>query len=346
MKNTRTVASLTRTAAMACLASVLAAGTARGQEACIRIMIQDPALNNLVDPPGYETADLGTLGGVLRQGTGDRAMILVPGLGFSGGVFAEFMKAHASDYRMVAVTLPGFGGTPAPRSPSETTSFGEQTWTTAALGAIERLMDGENMEDAVVVGHWIGGTQVALRLAMARPDRVAAVVLLAGSARMTTTDPERAAWISTPERRLISIDKYMAPLWFKTVTRETWDDNNFLPSDYAVDPVRGLRLWREAATPKLHVWVRYLCEYNAQDICAELGDLAVPTLLLEPGLEGAAHDPDNDYMKSLCHDSWDGCIGSGAPFTRRVVPDSRACLWFDRPAEVGSAIAEFLAGLE
>jgi pimeloyl-ACP methyl ester carboxylesterase len=326
--------------------SLAATEVARGQETCSRIMIQDPALNNLVDPPGSETAAPGTLGGVLREGTGERTMILVPGLGFGGGVFTEFMAAHAADYRMLAVTLPGFGGTAAPASPPETTSFGEQTWTTAALGALERLMDAEGLEDAVVVGHWIGGTQIALRLAMARPHRVAAVVLLAGSARMTTTDPERAAWISTPERRLVSVDKYMAPLWFKTVTRETWDDNNFLPSDYAVDPVRGLRLWREAASPKLHVWVRYLCEYNAQDICAQLGGLTVPTLLLEPGLEGAAHDPENDYMRSFCHDSWDGCLGGDAPFTRRVIPNSRACLWFDRPAEVGGAIAEFLAGLE
>jgi pimeloyl-ACP methyl ester carboxylesterase len=346
MKNTGTVASLRRTAAMACLASALATGTARGQETCTRIMIQDPALNNLVDPPGYETADLGTLGGVLREGTGDRAMILVPGLGFSGGVFAEFMKAHAGDFRMVAVTLPGFGETAAPPSPSETTSFGEQTWTTAALRAIERLMDGENMEDAVVVGHWIGGTQIALRLAMARPDRVAAVVLLAGSARMTTTDPERAAWISTPERRLVSVDKYMAPLWFKTVTRETWDDNNFLPGDYAVDPVRGLRLWREAATPKLHVWVRYLCEFNAQDICTELTGLRVPTLLLEPGLDGIQHDPDNNYMAAFCHESWDACADGNAMITRRTVPDSRACLWFDQPEQVSRALQEFLVKVE
>jgi hypothetical protein len=38
--------------------------------------------------------------------------------------------------------------------------------------------------------------------------------------------------------------------------RETWDDNNFLPGDYAVNPILGLRLWREAASPQVHVWIR------------------------------------------------------------------------------------------
>ena len=70
-----------------------------GQPSCDRIMVQDPALNNLVDPPGYKTARPGALGEVLRAGTGARAMILIPGLGFGGSVFNEFMEGLAGQYR-------------------------------------------------------------------------------------------------------------------------------------------------------------------------------------------------------------------------------------------------------
>jgi len=313
-----------------------------GQQSCKRIMMQDSTLNNLADPGGYKTAMLGTLGGVMRTGTGSQAMILIPGLGFGGSVFSEFMEGLADKYRMYAVTLPGFGGTAAPPCPSEKTSFGEQTWTNAALGAIENFIEDEGIQKPVVVGHWLTGTQIALRLAMKQPEKVKAVVILAGSARMVPTDTTYVSAWMTKERRVAAVDNYMAPRWFKTVTRETWDDNNFLPGDYAVNPVRGLRLWREAAIPKLHVWVGYLCEFYAQDISLEMNEVGVPTLILRPGLEGIHHDPGNNYMEMFCHKSWEGCIENNPRITVRTINSSRACLWFDQPQEVNKTVVEFL----
>ena len=324
------------------MASVPAVGR---QQTIKRIQAQDPALNNLVDPSDYKTGARSALGDVVRTGTGTQAMILIPGLGFSARVFDEFTAPLASEYRMYAVTLQGFGGTPAPPSPPEATSFGDQTWTNAALGAIEKLIADEHLDRPIIVGHWLTGTQIALRLALKHPGSVGAVVLLAGSARMTVSDPAQAARIATPQARVASIDRYMAPLWFKTVTRETWDDNNFLPGDYAVNPVIGLRLWREAAAPRLHVWVRYLCEFNAQDICSEVGGLSVPTLLLKPGLEGAYHDADNDYLRGFTDGSWQGCVGQNAKITVATIPNARVCLWCDQPEAVRKAVTGFLDGV-
>ncbi len=335
-----------RVTVLAGLVALVAAPSLQGEQSCKRILVQDPALNNLVDPPGYKTAKLGSLGGVVRTGTGAQAMILIPGLGFGGEVFQELTARFTDGYSTYAVTLPGFDGTAAPPSPSETTSFGAQTWTNAALGAIERLLDDEGVRNPILVGHWLTGTQLALRLALKRPDEVKAVVILAGSARMTTSDPARAPYLATLERRVAAIDSYMAPLWFKTVTRETWDDNNFLPGDYAVDAVLGLRLWRQAARPPLHVWVRYLCEFNAQDTSLEMGQLTVPTLLLKPGLEGLSHGPGEDYMESYCHKSWDGSVEANPKITVKTIPASRVCLWFDQPEAVEGAIKAFLKGLE
>ncbi len=295
------------------------------QQACKRILVQDASLDNLVDPPGYASAALGTLGGVQRAGQGKQALILVPGLGFGAGIFDEFLQRHAQEFTMYAVTLAGFGGTPAPPSPSATTSFGDQTWTNAALGALEKLIVDEHLERPIVAGHWLGGTQIALRLAGRRPQQVKAVVLFAGSACMTSADPGRAAQLATLEGRVAAIDQYMAPKWFKTVTRETWDDNNFLPGDYARDPVRGLRLWRAAATPPLHVWVRYLCEFNAQD-AARAGSVGSSASRASPSSSCTMRAP---VRGSTSRSRSTGCCTSSS---RHYAEGARfVCVWPVRP---------------
>jgi pimeloyl-ACP methyl ester carboxylesterase len=326
--------------AMACLALVVT--PAHAQDSCIRILAQDSTLNNLVDPPGYKPARLGTLGAVKRSGTGEQAIILIPGLGFGGDIFDELTPRLSKSYRKYAVTLPGFGGTPAPPAPGGKVSFADQTWTTGALTAIEKLIEEEHLQSPIVIGHWLTGTQLALRLAMRHPQQIKAVVLLAGSAKMVLTDTTFARYYATLERRVASVDGYLAARWFKTVTRETWDDNNFLPGDYATHPVRGLRLWREAASPDLHVWVRYLCEFDAQDISLELDRVAVPTLLLRPGLEGNWHQPGQDYMRAYCYDSWEGRIERHPKVAVKNIPDARVCMWFDQPQRVEAAITTFL----
>lgn len=314
------------------------------QQTCVRIMKQDTSLNNLVDPPGYRTAEPGTVGGVLQIGTGTTPMVLIAGAGFGGDVFTEFMDAHSADYRMYAVTLPGFGGTTAPPSPGEKTSFGEQTWTTNALTGLERMIERQGIDDAIIVGHWLIGTQVAVRYAVKHPEKVKGVILLSGTPLWNIVDTEYAKYYDTPEKRVASIDGFLASRWFKTVTRETWDDNNFLPQDYAVNPVRALRLWREAAEPPLHVWVRYLCEFNASQLCPDLQSLTVPVLALKPGLQGIWAEAGQNYMEdTYCHKSWDGCAGSNPKFSMMTIPNSRICMWFDQPEKVSAAIKEFVS---
>ena len=160
----------------ACAALVLVATNLHAQNACPRIMKQDTTLNNLVDPPGYVTAQPGTLGNVLEIGDGPQHMILIPGLGFGGEVFRSFMESNSSRYHMYAVTLPGCGGTPELPAPPEGTSFGEQTWANSALSAIEKLIETEQLQNTVIVGHWLTGTQIALRLAMKHPSHITAVI--------------------------------------------------------------------------------------------------------------------------------------------------------------------------
>lgn len=190
---------------------VLLAASAKGQQTIQRILKQDSTLNNLVDPPGYQTATLGTLGKVEKVGSGLQAMILIPGLGFSGDIFKGYMSAHEKDFTMYAVTFPGFGGTPAPPCPPESTSMGQQTWTNGAVNAIEKLIENEKIERPIILGHWIGGTQAALRLALRHPDKIKGVIIPSGSACFVLTDTTRMPPHPPLQYRINVTDQYMAP---------------------------------------------------------------------------------------------------------------------------------------
>lgn len=320
--------------------------TSFSQQSCPRIMVQDSSLNNLVDPVGYKTGTLGELGRVDKMGTGRQAMILIPGMGMGGGVFKDFMEANKDKYTMYAVTLPGIDGTPAPPLPPESVSFGQTPWTNGAFTAIEKLIENEKIERPILVGNWMTGTQLALRLALKYPDKIKAVIIPSGYACMVMTDTSVYKPHPPLETRIAGIDKYMIPRWFKTVTRDTWDDNNYMPHDYAVNPIMGLRIWREAAEPALHVWVRYLNEFYCQDIAQQLDSLTVPTLLLYPGLEGLYSDPNQNYMYASCHTSWASSAPNHKLITSVTIPNSRICMWIDQPEKFNDEMSKFLAGVK
>ncbi len=334
---------LIRLAAMGLLVAVMAPGVSVGQTPS---MAQDPSLNNLRHPPGTETVAEGTLGHVGRFGAGRKTMLLIPGIGFGDGVWTEFMERHKTEYTMFAITLPGFGGSKPLAMPSDESKFSDTPWIRSALQAIDSLLDKENIEKVIIVGHWALATQIALRLALDQPDRVEAVVIIGGVLKMYyESNPATMNW--TIEQRRIFADA-MGTRWFKTVTRRTWDDNNFMSYDYAVNPRRGLYLWREAQAPTLPVWVRYLLEFYAMDLSANLKDLRVPALVAQPGFDDPAFyvEPGKNYMRNSCIDSWKGAAEMSSLLEFVMIPKSRLFIQYDQPEALDRAIAAFLGKLK
>ena len=307
-----------------------------------RSMTQDPALNNLQHPAGLATVAPGTLGHVRKLGDGPRKMVLIPGLGFGDGIWSEFMERHRTDATMYAVTLPGFGGTPPLAMPAEGSPFADTPWTRSAIQAIETLLDQERLARVTIVAHWALATQIALRLALDHPDRVEAVVLVGGPLKVYYESPPGIlTW--TPAQRAQFVEG-MAQRWFKTVTRGTWDDNNFMSYDYATNPRRGLFLWREAQGPSLPVWIRYLLEFYSIDMAPRLKDLRVPVLVVQPGFDDPGHyvEPDRNYMRSLCLDSWRGAAELSDRLEFVTIPRSRLFVMYDQPDELDRAVEQFL----
>lgn len=119
---------------------------------------------------------------VVRQweaGHGD-TIVLVHGIGMGQQYFGLLRDALLLHANVVAVDLPGFGSSPEPKVSLPMNELAD------LLGAaLDDLFDAP----IVALGHSMG-TQVVAELAVARPDLVRAVVLIAP----TVNDQERQAW--------------------------------------------------------------------------------------------------------------------------------------------------------
>lgn len=320
-------------------ALVLAASAAVAQP---RSMAQDPALDNLRHAAGADTAQPNTLGRVRQVGTGPRRMVLIPGLGFGDSVWTEFMERHKAAFTMYAVTLPGFGGTAPPPMPAAGSRYADTPWTKSALAAILTLLDREKIDRVTLVAHWALATQLALQLALDHPDRVEAVVIVGGPLKSYYDNtPGMLEWTAAQRA---GYAEGMAAKWFRAVTRQTWDDNNFMSYDYAINPRRGLFLWREAQAPSMPVWIRYLLEFYTFDQSAALATLRVPALVVQPGFDdpGFQPEPGWNYMRNLCLDSWKGVTTLSPRLQFVTIPQSRLFVMFDQPDALDRALGSFL----
>jgi len=321
---------------------VLAAAPAFSQTP---VLLQDSTLNNLEHVPGYVTAPLGTLGGIVERGTGKVDMILVSGSGMGASAFEGFMKRNEKRYHMLAVTLPGFEGTPAPPMPPSGTSYGDQTWTHAAAEAIVRLIDERRLHRPIMVGHYVNGSQVAMQVTVAHPELIRALVLLAGTPRYEPVKASRF-WPKdlTLEQKVSAVDQFSAPRWVKTVTRETWDSNNWKTTDMSVvDSARGTRFRNMTNDAPLPVLIRYLCEFHASDLWPDLDRLQRPLLLVQPHFTAALRaDTTRSYLAGYLEEPWRGRLENRPHTATAVVDDAGIMVMDDQPAIVDRRVAEFV----
>lgn len=299
---------------------------------------QDSTLNNLAHEPAYETAPLGTIGRVEVRGSGSSDVLLIPGWGFGAEVFEQFMQANSAGYRMVAVSLPGFGGTSAPPMPPPGTSYGDATWMRAATEALVNVIRTHQLRKPVVIGHFLVGSQIAVHLAAKHPDLVGGLIIVGGEP-MRGVAPGRPP-ISRAARAAF-VDTALAPKWFKTVTRETFDANNYKAFWYATDSTRAAFLWKQSAAVPLAVMIRYLCEYTAMDTMDDFARLAVNTRILIPGFPSEFRaDSSRKSAMNLFVDAWDLLRGTNPFISIDIVPDARTFITDDQPDAIVRAIRQ------
>ncbi len=101
---------------------------------------------------------------VEQRGAGP-TVIFIPGLASGTGTFDASVKSAGVDARLVA--LAGFAGAPPTEGPFFETR----------LRALRGYLAKEDLRDVVVVGHILGGV-MAMKLAIAEPERVGSILII------------------------------------------------------------------------------------------------------------------------------------------------------------------------
>lgn len=112
---------------------------------------------------------------------GAPAVVLIHGVGMASEVWAPQIDALAAFHDVIALDMPGHGGSSLPPEDARLSDYADQ---------VVALMDGLGLSSAALVGHSMGAL-VALEVALAHPARVRAVAAL------------NAVFCRTPEQRAV-----------------------------------------------------------------------------------------------------------------------------------------------
>ncbi len=305
------------------------------------ILLKAQEINNFSHPEGYSPGEWGELGEVQEFGSGDKSMILLPGWGFDFTIFQNFIEEYKSDFKIYAVTLPGFGNTPAPPMPEDPANFQDLNWTKGILEGMNQLIEKENITNTILVSYFTYSNMIAMRFAMDNPEKVSKVIVMSGMAKFTSTYP-----VYEPrnlDQRIAYVERYLGPQWFKTVDKTTWDNGNFHKKMFAKDSVRSFGYWDMMSEVPIPTAVRYLCEYYCTDLSLEYSKLNVPVLVVLPSFtEELLTRTETSYLAPFFHHSWIGARPASDSISIIALTDTNAMMVEDQPEKLFGVINEFL----
>lgn len=298
-------------------------------------------INNFEHPENYETGMLGELGEVKEFGSGDKSMILLPGWGFDWTIFQGFIDQYKENYKIYAITFPGFGDTPAPPIPDDPGNFKDLQWTNGIIKGIQDLIKEENLVKPTLVSYFTYSNVIALRMALDNPDDFSNVIIMSGMAKFTSNMVSYEP--SSLSGRIYYVEKSLGPNWFKSVTKETWDNGNFLPATFVRDSIEAKKYWDMMSSVPIPTMVRYLCEYYCTDLSLEYEKLAIPVLVVIPSFtDELLYNANTNYFASFFHYSWLGAKPANENFAIVTIKDSHAFIAEDQPEKLYGVIDEFL----
>ena len=304
----------------------------------------DLSRNNFCFPYDYKTLADNQPPQIVKKGRGRVSLILIPGVYSSKDVFDGFMTRNDAQYDFYVVTPSGLHGTPARPLPPETTSYGELTWTRRLERDILDLIGREKLKKPVIVAHGFPGSLIADELAVQRPDLLGGVIDVAVMPVQFFPSPKDPDFKrpAAPWERIEYVNVSWAQKWFRYVTPETWESNNYPTEMFSNDPSRAEQARQQVESAPLEVKIRYLSEFMAADHTAEFASLKVPLLALVPGFnEKFLADPANRFYKIAFQDSWEP-LSKNPQVQCTKIPDARALILHDEPKLADDAIAAFV----
>ncbi len=298
----------------------------------------DTTLNNLVHAANYQTSKWGSLTYEVF-GKGKQPMIILPGAGFDASLFRKFMDDHLQDYTMYVITLPGYSGTHAYPMPSRKESYSQQNWINGVMKGILQLIETQGLQRPVLVGHQLISPHIALRLAAEHGEKFSKVIIIGAPAELKSPPPYDTLGHAN---RVKFTDKYLAPMWFKFVTHETWLNGNFLPESYSLDTIQAKLFWEMANDAPLPVHIEYLCENWCGDF-SKYKEAKVPVLVMAPSFQSdILAKTCNSYLESWSYERWQKMANESENLKVVLVEGSACNIMYDQPEKFDQLMIDFL----
>ena len=230
-------------------------------------------------------------------GSGEAQLILIPGWMCDWTVWDEFMRRNSEHYTMHAVTLPGFvGAAPPVDTPheDELEAFDETPWINNAVKSIAALIVEEGIENPIIIGHSLGG-QIAMRMAIERPELVGMVVTVDGMPAVPLkykTDLEGGA------DRAALIENAYEP-WLRAMSADAWKEKfDQAVANLVETASHREQLHRMFDNTEREPSVRYLVEALKTDITPEIEQIKAPLLAIA-AIEDCPEAP-AEFEESIC----------------------------------------------
>jgi pimeloyl-ACP methyl ester carboxylesterase len=302
----------------------------------------DTSRNNLIMEAKPGRPDRAAPPLAVQRGNGPTPLILVPGVYSGDSVYDSFMARNGGRYTFHMIIPRGLNGTTAPPMPPQSVSYGDGTWTRALERDILAVIESRNLARPILVVHGFPGSLAAEGLAVRHPEKLGGIVELASMAVQPYPSADRSREV-TPLERIALVDDGWARQWFKYVTPETWDSNNYPSAMFANDPSRAGRARQQVEQVPLPVKIRYLLEFMAADHRPLFPALSVPIMMVRPGFNHEIlSNPAFAWFKVSFEDGWSR-YPANPMIDLTTIPDARALLLDDQPERVDRAIEAFVA---
>ena len=274
---------------------------------------------------------------VVIKGNGDTQLLLIPCMSCRWNAWEEFMDRNADQYKMLAVTLPGYGGTPLPDLPMNTAAT---PWRDHVLEALSDLIDAYALKDLVVVGHsW--GSMVAVQLAAQRKDVVTAVISVDGTIESTSWTP------STMEERLAQADEVIRDWEPKLKNAEGWSSfngaatgNTFGKTDSVSQEtmLTRIKLIGSFMATNPDAVLQYWRENPIVDLTAHLKEVTVPVLDIQSFTGEDQQAQKAQYLEDL------KTAGTASNVQSVFMYDTKHFIMYHRPLVLDCLIRDFISG--
>ncbi|HEY0377846.1 MAG TPA: alpha/beta hydrolase [Pyrinomonadaceae bacterium] len=297
---------------------------------------------------------------VETSGRGTVPVLLIADAGVDGReLYRSFVERNRDRYRFHVVTLPG-AGRARPQPWPEVFDPARRPWLNNIEQSLLRLVgqSRRGRDKLVVVGTAIGG-YFAARLALLKPERVRALVLVNAQVNVPLRSPDSPDRPATLRERLALTKGFVPPQLFPSadVPADREEIRRLLDDPHSTNP--SVKNWMAFAVKNEALskrWtldalaggflprsLRYGAELRTTDLTEDFARLSVPTLAMSalpdsssPLAGAAVADKQWAEIKRLY---------PSIPLSLATFADTRSYISEDNPVDFDRALSNFLSGL-